>query len=875
MHIVLTHDQADFDAVASLHAAALLDPDAVAVLPPRVNRNVRGFLTLYGEQLPLVELSDLRPKRVSRITLVDTQTMLSVKGHRRDTEVNVIDHHPGESDLDPRWTAHVEPVGATTTLLVEALQEANIRLEPSSATLLLLGIYEDTGSLSYAGTTSRDVRASAWLLDWNANLAAANDFLNPPLSNGQRALYDRLIDSAETFEYHGLSIMIALAPGEGIADEISSLAHKLADVFDVSGLFLLVSLNGKVQMVARSTSDHIDVSRIAERFGGGGHSRAAAALIRSEDLESLKHQLVETLNEVIEPVVSVEEIMSRDPQMLQPAETIAEAAARMQRYGHEGYPVVDKGEVVGLLTRRAVDRAMSHGMSKRPVSEIMEAGDVVVQPGHSIRHLQRVMMEHNWGQVPVVDPASGAVVGIVTRTDLLNTLANDSSPAAEAGLVDKLENALPPSRLALLRLIAKQAERSEVALYLVGGFVRDLCLGTPSVDFDLVVEGDAIGLAQRLADLYGGRISSHRRFGTAKWRLDGTSTKLLEAVGAAQNAASLPELVDFVSARTEFYAHPTALPSVSRGSIKLDLHRRDFSINTLAVRLDGRYYGQLLDHWGGGRDLREQQIRVLHSLSFVDDPTRMLRAVRLEQRLGFEIEARTLELLNRAVPLLEGISGDRIRSDLDLILREAKAPDIMARLDSLGLIQAIHPRLVWQETMTDAFRVAQRFEPPQEWKLESEPRLQTLLYALWLAPLQAADAEAVTRRLQFSASDQDVVISAGRLRHDLAAMSEDTRPSEVAACLDGVTEGALVATWLSLATDPAAQQRLHSYLAEWRWVRPRTTGDTLRDLGMPPGPEYRQILATLRNAWLDGELTSAAAEQAMLDRLTKEIGARG
>ncbi|HJX40638.1 MAG TPA: CBS domain-containing protein [Anaerolineales bacterium] len=875
VHLILTHDQADFDAVASLLAASLLEPQAVAVLPPRVNRNVRGYLTLYGERFHLLEQTDLPSKRVGRVTLVDTQSLLSVKGVSGKTQVEVLDHHPAGSGLHSNWKSHLEQVGATTTLLVEALLEEEPVLDMPAATLLLLGIYEDTGSLSYPGTTPRDVRACARLLEQGASLRVADEFLNQPLSPDQRRLYERLLEEAQTLHYHGLPVLIACGSAEGMLDEVSALAHKLGDVFDVSGLFMLVRLNGNIQLVARSTSASIDVGKIAERFGGGGHSRAAAALIRDGDLAASRQQLIQALEQLVEPVRTVAEIMSRDPQVLDLGRSIAEAAELMRQFGHEGYPVTDGGRVVGLLTRRSVDRAMSHRMGVHPVSQVMEAGSVTVSPADSLHRLQRLMIEHNWGQVPVVDPTGGQVIGIVTRTDLLKALGQDGEPS-QASLAPRLEASLPPARLGLLKLVSAEAEALGAALYLVGGFVRDLLLDLPSVDFDLVVEGDAIALAGRLAEQFGGKLSSHQRFGTAKWRLDRDHAGLRAALGTAHEpVGGLPLSLDLVSARTEFYTHPTALPSIARGSIKLDLHRRDFSINTLALRLDGRHYGELLDPWGGGRDLRERQIRVLHSLSFVDDPTRMLRAVRLENRLGFVIEERTLELLHRALPTLEDVSGERIRGELSQIFREDRLLDIMARLQELGLLPAIHPALSWSDTLGRQFLGARGFSPPPSWRLEVPPSQESLLYAVWLAGLGTQARADLCDRMHFPQALRQVVLQTNQFPCELEARAETLVPSEAVDCLEGVVEGALVATWLALADRAPARRLLEQYLESWRWVLPHSDGRQLQRLGVPSGPAYRRILHGLRAAWLDGEVKSPEEESTLLEQLVEQEKARG
>jgi tRNA nucleotidyltransferase (CCA-adding enzyme) len=876
MHLILTHEQADFDGTAALLAAKLLQPQALAVLPRRLNRNVRAFLTLYGDTIPFTEPGDVPRGPVDRVTLVDTQSLPSIKGTSAATRVHVVDHHPAASSHDPAWTADLQPLGSTTTLLVEALQEASLTLDTVAATLLLMGIYEDTGTLTYAGTSSRDLLACAWLLEQGASLAIADDFLNNPLSPEQRRLYDRLLDSAETHTVQGLSIVIACGTAEGMQDEVSTLAHKLRDLFDPAGLFVIVALDGSVQLVARSTTDAVDVGRLAEHFGGGGHNRAAAALIRGRRPEDVRDELLQLLETAIRPARTVGEIMSREPQLLAPTVRVSEAAERMQHFGHEGYPVVESGRVVGLLTRRAVDRAMSHAMGARPVSSVMEVGGVVVSPVDSVQHLQRVMIQHDWGQVPVADPETGEIIGIVTRTDLLRTLAAEAIGAKPASLAPRLETALSPERLALLRLAASQAEAQGDAIYIVGGFVRDLVLGLPSVDFDLVVEGDAIALARGLAAAHGGRVSSHTRFGTAKWHLDLRHAALLRAIGARDGAPlDLPASLDLVSARTEFYTHPTALPSVQRGSIKLDLHRRDFTINTLALRLDGRHYGELLDPWGGGRDLNDRAIRVLHSISFIDDPTRMLRAARLEQRLRFTIEPRTLELMQQAIPMLDRVSGERLRDELGLVLEETCAGAIMTRLDGLGLLRAIHPSLGWDSWLEARLSDLRAFRPPEAWQLHEPPQLERLFYALWLGRLDANQVAVVCDRLHFPLSTRAVVVDANRLVHAIPRWPTGIAPSDAVRRLEDAGEESLLAAWLALADSPQAREIVTSYLVKWRRVTPVTDGQSLRELGLPPGPAYSRILSTLRAAWLDGQLENSDQERELLRTLLAEMPARG
>jgi tRNA nucleotidyltransferase (CCA-adding enzyme) len=884
MHIILTHEQADFDALASLLGAYLLEETAIPVLPRRMNRNVSAFVTLYGAELPFVDPRDLSGEQILSVTLVDTQSMVSLKGMDTNTSVRVIDHHPRRENLPNEWKVTTDETGANTTIFVEALVDRDSDLSPIQATLMLLGIYEDTGSLTYSRTTARDLNAAAFLLERGGNLEIAADFLNHPLSIEQQRLYDDMRATAQTFNIHGHTIVVACGDSKGMSEELSTIAHKLRDLLDPDALFLLVTTRGGVQLIARSNSADIDVAKIAERFGGGGHERAAASMIKDGDLQEICSELDRILPTVVHPAITVGEIMSSSPQLISPDTSAEEASRRMQRYGYEGYPVVANGKIIGLLTRRAVDRALSHKLNLT-AAHLMNAGEYTVHPDDSIEHVQRLMTETGWGQIPVVNPDNREVSGIVTRTDLLKTLTREPRLPGRQNLSKRLESALPTARLALLKAISQIAHMKRSALYIVGGFVRDLLLDRPSLDFDLVVEGDAIDLAQSLADQFGGRITSHTRFGTAKWHIAGNRSNLASALTARYSEmdnhpidpSDLPQSLDLITARTEFYTHPTALPTVERGSIKLDLHRRDFTINTLALRLDGHHYGELHDHWGGLNDLRQGLVRVLHSLSFVDDPTRMLRAVRFEKRFDFQIEQRTLDLLNEAQPMLGRVSGDRIRHELDNILAEPNICQMLARLNELALLSAIHKSLNWDDWTCSKIEAIPMEAPKEFWGLgqsysqyENFPALKRILsYILWLIRLPVRQAQSINARLKVARILSVNTIAACKLRPELQSLV-DASPSHIVARLDRVPPLGLYATYLA-SDDHSEQCLIEQYITTWKQITPTIDGHQLRALGVPPSPAYKDILGTLRDAWLDGNISSPEEEASLLEQLITEL----
>lgn len=881
----MTHEQADFDALGALLGATLLTGSALPVTPRRLNRNARSFLTLYGQDLPFVDAQDLPQEAIEQVTLVDTQSLVTLRGLGGNARVNIVDHHPARADLDPEWNVDIEKTGASTTIFTERLQDLGYNLSLIQATLLLLGIYEDTGSLSYTSTTPRDVRAAAYLLEQGASLNLAANFLNPPLSADQRLVYEELLKNARTEQINGQTVIVSCANAGGLVEEISSIAHKIRDLLDPDALFILVETSEGIRIVARSTSNQVNVAKVMAVYGGGGHDRAAAALIHPgialangkvfNHAPEVEADLLSILPTLIHPATTVGQIMSRKPHLLNPETSAQEASALMQKYGYEGYPVIENGRVIGLLTRREVDRALSHKLNL-PAASLMEAGTWTVFPTDSLDSLQKKMTESGWGQIPVIHPETNEIMGIVTRTDLLKILSKEPQQRSNRNLAQKLEAALPASRLALLRAIAETGRSQQMAVYIVGGFVRDLILGRPSLDFDVVVEGDAIALAKLLASRFGGHITSHSRFGTAKWSIGECKPEVAHrlAGNGDLDPSDLPESLDLISARTEFYDYPTALPKVERSSIKLDLHRRDFTINTLALRLDGHHYGELLDFWGGLNDLHRRLVRVLHSLSFIDDPTRALRAVRFEQRFHFSIEARTLQLLKEARGQLKQVTGDRLRHELDLILAEERAIDILNRLAELDLLHPIHPGLDWNETI--AVPVQQALAPISlkdydiGEKIYGYPTDRVLAYLTWFGQLPLDQARAVGQRLHFSGHLMEDIVAVCRLRNSAQEWS-GLSPSQIVSRLEGLSPAVIYC--LQILSPEAKQKGIFSrYARYWKNLGTTINGHDLESMGIPPGEIYRTILHQLRNAWLDGIIHSGEEERQYLAEILSHAG---
>jgi tRNA nucleotidyltransferase (CCA-adding enzyme) len=400
-------------------------------------------------------------------------------------------------------------------------------------------------------------------------------------------------------------------------------------------------------------------------------------------------------------------------------------------------------------------------------------------------------------------------------------------------------------------------------LYIVGGFVRDLLLGEPTLDMDLVVEGDAIRLARRLGRLVGARTRSHRQFRTAKIILEGREAEF-----------GVPSL-DFATARMEFYAYSAALPEVERSSIKADLHRRDFTINTLAIRLDSGHYGQLLDFYGGEQDLKEGLIRALHSLSFIEDPTRIMRAARFEQRLGFSIEMRTAELIGNALPMLSRVTGERIRHELYLILREREPERVLCRLDALHVLTQIHPRLACVEGIWAWFGQLREIIAGGEWDVQPEENgrpVPGLYLALLTYPMSRAELGTLVNHLKIFRDDLTLLRQVLDLREHEAQLAQRALSNrKLYALLRYSSSSARMIFWLCTGSE-RVRTRLRRYETELRHVRPTVDGEYLMSLGLRPSPLFSKLLNAVRDARLDGEVHTAEEEVDLVARLLESWG---
>lgn len=415
----------------------------------------------------------------------------------------------------------------------------------------------------------------------------------------------------------------------------------------------------------------------------------------------------------------------------------------------------------------------------------------------------------------------------------------------------RLDNLPAPTRR-LIAAVRETSRKRRVDAYLVGGFVRDLILERQNLDLDVCVEGDGIAFAGSLASGRGGTFTPHRRFGTATVRLGGRT-------------------IDVATARRESYPCPASLPVVTAGSLREDLFRRDFTVNSLAVSLRGGSFGTLIDFFGGTGDLRLGRIRALHSRSFIDDPTRILRGVRFEQRLRFRFEEETLAWLKEAVKakMLECVEPQRMRDELILLLKEQRPYDCVKRLGRLGGMRFIYPALAVSAGTARLFSSVARQIRSFRGEFPSRRPLDVWLmyFMALLDPLSAQQAEKVCRRFVLRKGEQKRIESYFAVRKSVSArIRAGVGPVALFRLLEPLSYEVIL-TAAAKSGSTAVQKRIQGFFARHHETRVEVRGEDLIDLGLEPGPRYRRILSRLLDARLNGDVKTKAEELELCRKL--------
>ncbi|HRV37967.1 MAG TPA: CBS domain-containing protein, partial [Fervidobacterium sp.] len=543
-----------------------------------------------------------------------------------------------------------------------------------------------------------------------ASISVVAEYVRFDLTIDQKHILSDMLQNVTVYDVDDYQITISHAESDKFIGGLAAIVSKFWYTHSVETLIAVVRMGKKTFITARTKSLDIDLAGLMGEFGGGGHKQAASATISAAPVEEVIHKVLQLLPKYVFKGIKARDIMSAPVRTVFANETIEDANRIMEVTGHGGLPVIEENKLIGIVTKKSVDKAMNHGLGKRPVKSIMSSKLTTATLDTPVSVLKKMMIDHDIGRIPILDE-NNMLAGIVTRSDVIKATNSEVHQTHLSGstvvptftnLSKLISERLPNRVVNLLRLLGLYGFDFNISVYVVGGFVRDLLLGIPNYDLDIVVEGNGIEFAKHVGRQLNATVVPYDKFFTASVVFkDGFK-------------------IDVATARTEYYEQPGKLPQVDISTIRKDLHRRDFTINAMAIKLNPSEYGTLYDFFNCQKDLKDGIIRVLYNLSFIEDPTRMIRAIRFEQRYDFKMEPSTLELLKKNLEenYLERVSGARIRQEIEKILVEENSLKAIRRMAELGMIRHIFPKTYYTNTMEEKIKTMFRHLPRLQEKFE-------------------------------------------------------------------------------------------------------------------------------------------------------------
>ncbi|MBI5374991.1 MAG: CBS domain-containing protein [Candidatus Schekmanbacteria bacterium] len=879
MKIITSHINADFDAFASMIAAGKLYPAAKVVFAGSQEKVLRDFLKRQGMKFKYLNCSDIDISKIKELVLVDVRKPDKIGPFKeiavkKEVKIHIYDHHPAASSDIKGDKEVIVKRGATTTIMVEILRRKRKKITPDEATLLIMGIYEETGFLTFHSTTNQDLEAAAYLVKNGADIGMVREYFKHDIDEKQLNILNQLLSSIKTFPAGDKKAGIAVATAEEFIDDASLVVNRVMDMRGLNAIAALLRMDDKIYLIARSSSDMVDASKLASMFGGGGHSDAASAVIKDLTLYEAIEEVKSFFEKIVPDKVVAEDIMTRTPLTVKSTSKISDALKKINRFHFNIVPVISqKNTVVGTMNRKILEKAVSHGMGNEKVEKYMNEELWSVSTDAPVELVIRIMITE---KIPFLSVLHGnSLKGVITRSDLIkhigdSTMLEEISGTGEPewklkgegffkekNVGKMIEERMPASIMKYLDIIRDIADKKHINAYLVGGTVRDLLLAEgnfeSNYDIDIVVDHAGILFTKEFASRVGGKSKSHGRFGTS--------------------SVFFPEglRIDIATARAEFYESPAKLPIVIPGSLKRDLYRRDFTANALAIRLNGSPPNMLIDYFGGQRDIKERVLRVLHSLSFVEDPTRAFRALRFEARLDFRLGKQTELLIKDAVArgVFHKVSGKRILAELILILKDKNCIGALKRMEELELLSAVNPELSFKGESESLFKSIEKILDWYEVSFPDKHLDSWLVYFMALCHrYNINELETICDRLSVPTTVRN------QLRASIAAESilkkldikEKPKPSLIHSVL-GSAGREMIIFLMALTKNEHVRKSVSTFLVNRPQATREISGHDLKKIGIPPGPLYTKILDEVKNARIDGVVKDRDGEIALARKL--------
>ncbi|HEX13138.1 MAG TPA: CBS domain-containing protein [Desulfurella acetivorans] len=834
MKVITCHVEPDFDAIASAIAAKLLYPDATIVFPNLPKRSKKNFLiqsTIYA----YADFQKVDLESIDTLIVVDTRQKSRIGEFAKIVDkVKVIcfDHHP-DSDINCH-EFYCKKTGANTTQVVMKLKERNIDFSAEEATLFMLGIYEDTGKLLYPSTTVYDFEVCAYLLEKGAKLDVVSSVLEETIEESQVYLLNELIHNARIFEYNNISIVLSFAQYSEYVAEAANLVNTFLSMKKADAAICVFRMQSRIFIIGRSINEKVDVARILKTFNGGGHSLAASATVKDLTLIETLDEATLAIRDSFLYITKAKDIMSTPAKCVEKTDTVASCNEIMAKYGINSLVVLDKGNLAGIISRPTLQRAIYHNYADEPVEKFMVTDFYTVNEDVPLAKIKTIIIEEKQRIIPVL--RNNEVVGVLTRTNILNLINQTEQKLMRKTLkVDlKLKNKLDEKIYNFFTIISEVALKLKMKAYAVGGMVRDLIMDIPIKDIDIVIEGNAIEFAKEFSTIVGGKLIAHNEFKTASVIING-------------------EKIDFATARQEYYDEiSSGLPHVEESSLKLDLYRRDFTINTLAISLNENF-GELIDYFGGVKDIKDKKIRILHNLSFIEDPTRVLRALRFAEKFNFLLGQQTEKLMKNALELgvLNTVSKNRLFLEFSLVLKEEKVVEILKKINDYKIFKYLHKEFYIDENCFNLINTGKDFVKMCTFFCPIEFRIEAIYFSI----LKFCFRKKFNLTNILGIVDSKIEKIYSQMIQINVFLSKRRKKSEIYFFLKPMALEAQIAAF-AISKSNYVKEALISYIRDLQFIKPLVSGKDLITLGFKPSEIFGKILNDCFEKQIEGEFTS-------------------
>lgn len=823
MQVVLLQEGADLDALSSAYGLTLINKRLKIVLPNSVNSSVSTALNIFKHcfQDKTVKRNEINIAKVKRLYLTDSHRI--PEGYTG--KVVIFDHHPVNLDKQ-NIKVFMEKTGAATTIIVELLKKRRKSLTPDDATILALGIYEDTGSLKFSSTTIRDIKAVEHLIKFGLDFEKLRTVIEDRFDSEDLSVMLSLSSNLNIIQKENTRVGITYF-NDRYSKDMSRLIKYIKDFQQVDAVFVVVGQRNKVSIIGRSKDSRIDIARILSGFEGGGHWYAASAKIKGFSVR----EVIEILKFILlEKKFKVKEIAEKNIPVFYTDDTVNKHSLLPH---FPVYVVIDRqGKYQGVITDKVIKELIKHGFGSQEVRNYI-TDIITISPNDHLYNLLSILKKTSQDIFPVVE--NGFFQGVVTRSMILGSLFKQQ-PTLHIKVKPKRKNIevllnrfFPTEIIQELTNIGKTSAELGYRVFLVGGVVRDIVMGKQNLDIDLVVEGDATVLLSEYGRKKGYSYFYYPEFLT----------------GYIKTPAGLK--IDFATARKEVYEYPGAYPKIERASVEEDLLRRDFTINSLIVEITEGSFGTLLDYFGGLTDIKERRIKVLHPVSFIEDPIRILRALRFAGRLGFKLQKDTENLLKNAVQndILPYAPTGRIKLELEMTFNEEKVIHIIQLMEKYGVLKSI----LEVEKLTPV--ILQKLQKSRDTILmfkqlfSVEPSNTFVYLTVLLSAKPLEEAYILLKKFHFDREAKHLE----KVFNYVSALKEENKTDLI---LNLTKEHVDIITCVSVLSEDSVSEKITSVYTKLK--NPVITGQDLIRLGLKPSSLFKEILQDVNLKHISGEL---------------------